>query len=158
MSSTLSSSPTYAKSSRTLKVNPILYSSPLPTRLNGILLYTPSCVYDRFSSRSTGAREEARGLEDDKREAWKRRRKKHTGLSAEDTPESPPQPESPSSRPESPPDDHRSLRPKWVDCTCNVLGLSPCIPLPLMLFPTLPLARGWPIYMPPLPLVTLRLI
>ena len=75
-SSTLSSSPTYAKSSRTVKVNPILYASPLPTRLNGILLHTPSCVYDRFSSRSTGAREEARGLEDDKTEAWKRRRKK----------------------------------------------------------------------------------
>ena len=58
-SSTLSSTTPYAKSSRNLKVNSILYTSPLPTHWNGILLHTPSCVYDRFSSRSTGAREEA---------------------------------------------------------------------------------------------------
>ena len=75
-SSTLSSSPTYAKSSRNLKVNHILYASPIPTRLNGILLHTPSCILARLMTRSTGTREEARGLKDDKMEAWKRRRKK----------------------------------------------------------------------------------
>ena len=64
MSSTLSSSPTNAKSSRTVKVNPILYASPLPTRLNGILLHTPSCVYDRFSSRSTGGSPRTQGRQD----------------------------------------------------------------------------------------------
>ena len=75
-SSTLSSSPTYAKSSRTLKVNSILYPSPLPPPLDGILLHTPSFDHARFTLTGTGAREEARGLEDDKTEAWKRRRKR----------------------------------------------------------------------------------
>ena len=75
-SSTLSSSPTYAKSSRTLKVNSILYPSPLPPPLDGILLHTPSFDHARVALMGTGAREDARGLEDDKREAWKRRRKK----------------------------------------------------------------------------------
>ena len=68
MSSTLSSSPTYAKSSRTLKVNSILYPSPLPSPLDGILLHTPSLDHDRFTSTSTGTREEARGLKADKEE------------------------------------------------------------------------------------------
>ena len=76
MSSTLSSSPTYAKTSQTLKVNSILYPSPLPPPLDGILLHTPSFDHARCTSTGTGAREEARGLEDDKREAWKRRWKK----------------------------------------------------------------------------------
>ena len=86
------------------KVNSILYACLIMSILNGILLDTPSHLYDRLA-RSTGAWEEAlgaRGLKSDVREAWKRRRKKPcscTGVSAEDTPE-------------SPPDDHRSLRPR----------------------------------------------
>jgi hypothetical protein len=57
-------------------VNPILYTSPIPTLLNGILLHTPSHGYARLVMRSTGAWEEAtstRGLKPDKGEAWKRR-------------------------------------------------------------------------------------
>ena len=50
---------------------------PTSSPLNGILLHTPSFVHARFTSTGTGAREEARGLEDDKTEAWKRRKNKH---------------------------------------------------------------------------------
>src|SRR3954462_13719651 len=73
---TTSRSPTYAKSSRTPKVNPFLYASPLPTLLNGMLLHTPSHLHDRFTPTSTEAREEARNIKPDKTEAWKRRWKK----------------------------------------------------------------------------------
>ena len=73
---TTSSSPTYAKSSWTPKVNPFLYASPLPTLLNGMLLHTPSHMHDRFTPTSTEAREEARSIKPDKTEAWKRRRNK----------------------------------------------------------------------------------
>ena len=76
-SRTLSSPTPYAKSPWTLKVNSILYMSPLPPHLDGILLHTPSLDHDRFTSTSTGAREEARGLKTDKTGAWKRRKKKH---------------------------------------------------------------------------------
>src|SRR3954466_7742461 len=47
---TTSRSPTYAKSSRTPKVNPFLYASPLPALLNGMLLHTPLHIHDRFTS------------------------------------------------------------------------------------------------------------
>jgi hypothetical protein len=76
----ISSSPTYAKSSWTSKVNPILDSSPIPPLLNGILLHTPSHGYARLMTRNTGAWEEAssaHGLKSDIIEAWKRRKKKH---------------------------------------------------------------------------------
>src|SRR3954464_10423359 len=63
---TTSRSPTYAKSSRTPKVNPFLYASPLPTLLNGMLLHTPSHMHDRFTPTSTEAREEARNIKPDK--------------------------------------------------------------------------------------------
>ena len=46
----------------------IPYASPLPPHLDGILLHTPSLDHDRFTSTSTGAREEARGLKADKEE------------------------------------------------------------------------------------------
>ena len=49
-------------------MNSILYPSPLPPHLDGILLHTPSLDHDRFTSTSTGAREEARGLKADKEE------------------------------------------------------------------------------------------
>ena len=75
-SSTFPSSPTHAMSSWTLKVTYIPYASPFPPPLNGILLHTPSFLHARFTSMGTGAREEARGLEDDKTEAWKRRENK----------------------------------------------------------------------------------
>ena len=60
-------------SSWTSKVNPILYVSPLPTLLNGILLHTPPYDYVRTTSTSTELREEARSLKADVTEAWKRR-------------------------------------------------------------------------------------
>ena len=112
-----------------------------------------------------------------------------TGVSAEDTPESPPQPESPPSRPESPPDDHWNLRPRLrpppksslevhpesrAESTpespprTGVSGLSDgpaCWSWAsahvsfqtLYLVPRIPLARGWPIYMPPPPYVNPRM-
>ena len=67
-SSTLSSPTPYAKSPWTSKVTSIPYASPLPPHLDGILLHTPSHDHDRFTSTSTGAREEARGLKADKEE------------------------------------------------------------------------------------------
>src|SRR4051812_45466651 len=73
---TTSWSPTYAKSSWTPKVNPVLYASPLPTLLNGMLLHTPSHMHDRFTPTSTEVREEAHNIKPDKTKAWKRRRKK----------------------------------------------------------------------------------
>ena len=67
-SSTLSSPTPYAKSPWTSKVTSIPDASPLPPHLDGILLHTPSLDHDRFTSTSTGAREEARGLKSDKGE------------------------------------------------------------------------------------------
>ena len=67
-SRTLSSTTTYAKSPWTSKVTSIPYASPLPPYLDGILLHTPSLNHDRFTSTSTGTREEARGLKADKEE------------------------------------------------------------------------------------------
>ena len=67
-SSTLSSPTPYAKSPWTSKVTSIPYASPLPPHLDGILLHTPSLDHDRFTSTSTGTREEARGLKADKEE------------------------------------------------------------------------------------------
>ena len=75
-----SSTTTYAKSPWTLKVNSILDTGPLPPHLDGILLHNPSLDHDRFTLTSTGAREEARGLKPDKREAWKRRKMKQAPL------------------------------------------------------------------------------
>ena len=71
-----SSTPTYAMSSWTSKVNPILYASPLPTLLNGILLHTPPYDYVRTTLASTELREEAWSLKADVTEAWKRCRAK----------------------------------------------------------------------------------
>ena len=58
--------------------------------------------------------------------------------------------------PESPPINHRSLRPKCFACMSE-LGLSPCIVPTLYFVPRIPLARGWPIYMPPPPYVNPRM-
>ena len=57
----------------------IPYASPILTHLDGILLHTPSLVYARMMTTSTGAWEEApsaRGLKSNVIESWKRRRKK----------------------------------------------------------------------------------
>ena len=75
-----SSTLTYAMSSWTSKVNPILYASPLPTLLNGILLHTPSYDHARLTPTSTETREEARSPTPNKTEACKRRRKKKPGI------------------------------------------------------------------------------
>jgi hypothetical protein len=75
-SSTISSSPTYAKSPWTSKVNHIRYTSLFPPHVNGILLHTPSYDIARFTSTSTETWEEARSLKSDVMEAWKRMRKK----------------------------------------------------------------------------------
>ena len=71
---------TYAKSSRTSKVNSILYASPLHTPLNGILLHTPSCDHARFDFDEYGSMggSPSTGLKADKREAWKRRKRPTT--------------------------------------------------------------------------------
>ena len=58
MSHTISRAPTYIKSSWTSKVNSILYTSPIPPHMNGILLHTPSHGYARLVTRSTGVWEE----------------------------------------------------------------------------------------------------
>ena len=59
-------------------MNPILYASPLPTRLNGMLPHAPSHVHARVITRRAGAWEgDAKGVLEDnttKTEAWKRRR------------------------------------------------------------------------------------
>jgi hypothetical protein len=75
-SCTNSSAPTYAKSSWTSKVNPILITGPFPSHENGILLHTPSYDISRFTSTSTEIWKEARSLKSDIIEAWRRRRKK----------------------------------------------------------------------------------
>jgi hypothetical protein len=85
----LDTTPTYAKSPWTSKVNLIRYMSPFPPHVNGILLHTPSYDIARFTSTSTETWEEAQSLKSDVMEAWKRRRKKLDRSLRSSRPESP---------------------------------------------------------------------
>ena len=79
ISCTMSSTTPYVNSSRTSKVNSLHYMSTYAPIVNGILLHTPSHDHHRFTSMSTDAWKEDHGereLNLDKREAWKRRRKR----------------------------------------------------------------------------------
>ena len=75
----MSSTPTYHKSPWTSKVNSFLYENSFPTFLDGRLRHLLSLVDTRSVTTTTDTREDdqgARGMEDAKTVAWKRRRKR----------------------------------------------------------------------------------
>ena len=73
------SNPTYHKSPWTSKVNSFLYENSFPTLLDGMLRHLLYLVDTRSVTKTTDTREDdqgARGMEDAKTVAWKRRRKR----------------------------------------------------------------------------------
>ena len=73
------STPTYHKSPLTSKVNSFLLDNSISTLLDGMLRHLLSLVDTRSVTTTTDTREDdqcARGMEDAKTVAWKRRRKR----------------------------------------------------------------------------------